>query len=85
LTLVVDRNVLYYVLAEAVDGLLTEGANQGLIGQTTGLYAGHLLLLWNLKEAWQQGSPSEEDSQAAQKVADTIAASFVRAVKQLGA
>ena len=79
MTLVVDRNVLDDVLAEAVDGLLNEGANQGLIGRTTGLYAGHLLLLWNHpKEAWQQGSPSEEDSQDAQKIEDMIAAAFVR-------
>jgi hypothetical protein len=78
MTLVVDRNVLDDVLAEAVDGLLTEDANQGLIGQTTGICAGHLLLLFNPKEAWQQGSPSEEDSQDAQKIEDMIAAAFVR-------
>ena len=78
MTPVVDRNVLAGRLVEAVDHLFTEGGpNPDMTEWMTGLCAGHLLLLWNLKEAWQ-GFPSEEDSQAAQKIADTIAAAFGR-------
>jgi hypothetical protein len=78
MTLVVDRNVLAGVLVEAVDLLFTQSPNQDMTERMTGLYAGHLLLLWNRREAWQQGSPSEENSQDAQKIEDMIAAALVR-------